>query len=243
MEETMLKSEALSLAEKNMLDFFQTHDLKYLAEDAVYRNLSNGEVYRGKAEIGAMLHYFYHVAFDAKAELKDYTVTEEKAMVEAVVRGKHIGEIEGIPPTGKEINVPVCITYFLKDGLIQEGHIYMMTDVLLQQLGVKQGAYNLKTTYLVRDIFHLKFGQYRAAKKLLDEMAEKGLMPESQQARVFTDFTGDAYRLILEQGFDSLADYETSLTSELKADEWKAWYEQFKPLVERSHREILKQVM
>ena len=60
---------------------------------------------------------------------------------------------------------------------------------------------------------------------------------------LFHDFTGDAYRLVLEIGFDSLGDYETSLTSELNAAEWKAWYEQFKPLVERSHREILKQVM
>jgi len=183
------------------------------------------------------------VDFDAKGEMKNYIITEEKAVVEGLIRGKHIGEIEGIPPTGKEINVPIVITYFLKDGLIREGRIYLMTDVLMQQLGVKQGASNVKTTYLVRDIFHLKFGQYRAAKKLLDEMAEKGLMPQTQQARVLTDFTGDAYRLILEMGFDSLADYESSLGSELNAEEWKAWYEQFKPLVERSHREILKQVM
>lgn len=239
----MRKSEALSLTEKNMLDYFNTHDLKYVAEDAVFRNLSNGEVYRGRAEIGATMHYFYHVGFDARAELKNHIITEDKAIMEAVIRGKHIGEIEGIPPTGKEVNVPMVVTYFLQDGLIREAHIYMMTDVLLQQLGVRQGAFNVKTTYLVRDIFHLKFGQYRAAKKLVDEMADKGLMSPSQQARIFTDFTGDAYRLIFEMGFDSLSDYETSLTSELKAAEWQAWYEQFKPLVERSHREILKQVL
>lgn len=239
----MLKSEAPSLAEKNVLAYFETHDLKYIAEDGVFRNMSNGETYSGRAEIGAMLHYFYRVAFDAKAELKNYVITEDKAMVEAVVKGKHIGEIDGIPATGKEICVPMCITYRLQDGLITEGHIYLQTDVLMKQLGVKQASMNPKVTYLVRDIFHLKFGQYRAAKKLLDEMVEKELVPKTQQARVFTDFTGDAYRLVFEMGFDSLSDYETSLTSELKAEEWQAWYEQFKPLVERSHREILKQVM
>jgi hypothetical protein len=243
MEETMLKSEALSLAEKNMLDYFNTHDVKYVTEDAVFRNMSNGEVHHGRAEIGAMLHYFYHVAFDARAELKNYVITEEKATVEGIVRGRHIGEIEGIPATGKEINVPMCVTYFLKNGLIQEAHIYLMTDLLLQQLGVKQASVNVRTTFLVRDIFQLKFGQYRAAKKLLDEAVEKKLLPPSQQARVLTDFTGDAYRLVFEEGFDSLSDYETSLTSELNAGEWQAWYEKFKPLVEKSHREILRQVM
>ena len=239
----MQRSEALSLAEKNLLDYFNTHDVKYVTEDAVFRNLSTGEVHRGRAEIGAMLHYFYHVAFEAKAEMKSFVITAEKAVVEGIVRGKHIGEMEGIPATGREINVPICITYFLKEGLIQEAHIYLMMDVLLQQIGVKQGAYKEKTTYLVRDIFQLKFGQFKAARKVLDEAAEKKVLPAGQQQRVLTDFTGDAYRLILEEGFDTLNDYETSLTSELKAAEWQSWYERFKPLEERSHREILKQVM
>lgn len=243
MEEITVPGDALSLAERNMLDYFDTHDVKYIAEECVFRNMGSGETYRGRAEIGAMLHYFYRVAFDARAELKSFAITEDRAMVEALVKGKHIGEIEGIPATGKEVCVPMCVTYFLNHGLIQEAHIYLQTDVLLQQLGVKQAAFNVKATYLVRDIFQLKFGQYRAAKKLLDEAVEAALLPSSQQARVLTDFTGDAYRLIFEEGFNSLADYETSLAGEQKAEEWKAWYEGFKPLVEKSHREILKQVM
>lgn len=243
MEETMLKSDALSLAQKNLLDYFNTHDVKYVAEDAVFRNMYSGETYRGRAEIGAMLHYFYHVAFDAKAELTNYAITEDKAVLEANVKGKHIGEIEGIPATGKEINVPLCVTYHLKDGLIQEGHIYLMADVLMRQLGVKQASLSPKTTYLVRDIFQLKFGQYRAAKKLLDETVEQQMFHEGRQPRVLTDFTGDAYRLILEEGFDSLADYEESLTGSMRTEAFQQWYERFKPLVERSHREILRQVM
>ena len=67
-------------------------------------------------------------------------------------------------------------------------------------------------------------------------------MPETQQMRVLTDFTGDSYRLIFEEGFDNLADYEVSLSSSMKADEWQQWYEKFKPHVESSHREILRQI-
>lgn len=239
----MLKSESLSLAQKNMLDYFQTHDVKYITEDGEFRVMATGETYRGRAEIGAMLHYFYHVGLEAKAELTNYIITEEKAVVEGLVKGKHIGEIEGIPGTGKEVCVPICITYLLKDGLIQKAHIYLANDVLMQQIGVKQASVGARTTFLVRDIFHLKFGQYRAARKLLDEALEKRMMPEASTMRVFTDFTGDAYRLIMEEGFDSLTDYEASLSGSLKTEEWQAWYENFKPLVERGHREILKQVM
>jgi hypothetical protein len=60
---------------------------------------------------------------------------------------------------------------------------------------------------------------------------------------VYTDFTGDSYRLILEQGFDTLADYERTISQELGKAEWQQWYEKFKPHVEASHREILRQIL
>ncbi len=97
--------------------------------------------------------------------------------------------------------------------------------------------------YIVSDIFHLKFGHYRDAKALMDELAQKGLLKDMKEPRVLTDFTGDAYRLILENGFDSLADYEKSMKENLSQSEWQQWYMQFKEHVERSHREILKRVM
>lgn len=99
-----------------------------------------------------------------------------------------------------------------------------------------------KTMYVTRDIFHLKFGHFKEVKALMEEARQKQLMPEAKEQRVFTDFTGDAYRLILENGFDSLADYENAMASGMRQQEWQQWYERFKPHVERSSREILKQL-
>lgn len=96
--------------------------------------------------------------------------------------------------------------------------------------------------YIIRDIFQLKFGHYRDVKALLDDAMKKGLMPIGQSARLLTDFTGDAYRLIMEEGYNSLADFEKALTEELGKEEWQQWYGQFKQHVECSYREILKQV-
>lgn len=133
--ETVLQGKtSLSTAQDHLLAYFATHDVMYIAEDAVFKNLSTGEVYKGRAEIGAMLHYIYHVAFDAKAEMVNYMITEDKAMVEGFFKGKHIGEIGGMQATDKIVNVPICITYLLKDALIQEAHIYMLNDVLMKQL-------------------------------------------------------------------------------------------------------------
>jgi len=97
--------------------------------------------------------------------------------------------------------------------------------------------------YIVRDIFQLKFGQYKEAKVLLDEAYSQGLLPDAKASRILADFTGDSYRLILEEGFDSLAEYENSLTHGMEKPARKKWYERFKSHVETSHREILKQIM
>jgi predicted ester cyclase len=243
MKEMTLQKEALALAQKNILAYFETHDVKFIAEDAIFKNLNTGEIHKGRTEIGAMLDYIYHVAFDAKAEIKNYIITENKALLEGLFKGKHIGEIAGIQPTGRQVSVPLSVSYDLKDGLIKEARIYMLTEVMMQQLGMAAPSSKQKTTFLVRDIFQLKFGHFRDAKKLLEEAAEKQMMPEAQQMRVLTDFTGNSYRLIFEEGFDNLADYEVSLSSSMKADEWQQWYEKFKPHVESSHREILRQIV
>lgn len=240
MEEITLQKEALVKAQQNLLAYFETHDVKYVAEDAVFRNLSTGEVYTGRAEIGGMLHFIYHVAFDAKAEKISHIITEDKAVVEGYFKGRHIGDVNGIKATNKEVDVPLCVSYDLKDGLIQEARIYMLTDVLMQQLGVNGSRQ--KVAYLVRDIFKLKFGHFRPVKELLQEAAEKNLMPDAKSNRVFTDFTGDSYRLIFESGFDSLMDFETSLKAELGGEDWQLWYRKFMEHVESSHREILKEI-
>lgn len=97
--------------------------------------------------------------------------------------------------------------------------------------------------YIIRDIFYLKFGHFKDAKALLNEGLQKGLMPQAQHVRVLSDFTGDAYRLIFEEGHETLAAYEKTLTESMRTDEWQQWYAQFKTHIERSHREILKQVL
>lgn len=137
MEETMVaRQSSLSQLEKNLLEYAETHDVKFLAEDAVFKNMGTGQVHRGRAEIGDMLHYMYHVAFDAKLEVTNFIATEDKGLLEGFFKGRHVGEFSGIKPEDKEVDVPLAVTYKMKNGLIQEGHIFLLSDVLFQQLGV-----------------------------------------------------------------------------------------------------------
>ena len=92
---------------------------------------------------------------------------------------------------------------------------------------------------VVRDTFYLKFGKAKDAKALLGEFSEVLKKNDNTPRRFLTDFTGEAYRLILESTFTDLATYESTLKSHFGRDEWRKWYEKFIPLVNRSKREIL----
>ncbi len=132
--ETVINQPKSNIVE-NVEEYFKTHDTKYVAEDAAFFNMTTGEEVKGRNAIAGMLHHIYHVAFDAKAIVSNTIISESNAVLEASFVGKHIGEFAGIDATGKQVNVPLCITYDLnKDGLIQKARIYMLTDVMMQQL-------------------------------------------------------------------------------------------------------------
>ena len=119
----------------NLNEFFKTHDAIYIAENAVFKNMNTGEEIISRKAIADMLNYIYHVAFDAKAIVNNTVITKNHALLEASFVGKHISEFAGISATGKQVNVPLCVTYDLnEDGLIQNGRIYMLTDVMMRQL-------------------------------------------------------------------------------------------------------------
>ena len=51
-----------------------------------------------------MLHWFYHVAFDARADLRNMVIGEGTAVLEAEFVGRHIGTFAGIEPTATRVS-------------------------------------------------------------------------------------------------------------------------------------------
>lgn len=118
--------------------YANSHDPKYLAEDAVFIDTASGQRHEGREAIGEMLHHVYHVAFDARGENLRLLIGEGKATLEATFTGKHIGEFAGIPATGKHVRVPLCVVYDIAEDGIKEGRIYMQAAVMMQQLGATE---------------------------------------------------------------------------------------------------------
>jgi steroid delta-isomerase-like uncharacterized protein len=82
-----------------------------------------------------MLNFVYHVAFDAKAEVKNIIIADGKAVLEADFVGKHIGEFAGVQPTGKTVRVPLCVVYELENDKIKRGRVYWEVPAFLKQVG------------------------------------------------------------------------------------------------------------
>jgi steroid delta-isomerase-like uncharacterized protein len=112
-----------------------SHDVSYLAEDAIYTDTATGQQHQGREAIGAMLRYVYQEAFDARAELHELVVGEGCAAVSGEIVGTHTGEFAGVPATGASVRIPLAVVYRLADDEITEATIYLQLVRFLQQVG------------------------------------------------------------------------------------------------------------
>ena len=93
------------------------------------------------AEAGVAVAEMYTGAFpDLKLEIKRMHAAGENVVVtEFIVRATHQGELLGIAPTGRKVELPVCNVIEVRDGKIYAEREYFDSAHLMQQLGVAAG--------------------------------------------------------------------------------------------------------
>lgn len=120
---------------RKVLDaYWKDHDPLCVAEDAVFTMMPTGEQIRGREAIAKHLSGFYHGALEARAEKTNAIFGDGRGVLEARVVGRHTGTFAGVPATGREVDVPLCVTYELRSGMITQAHIYLMVNVLMAQI-------------------------------------------------------------------------------------------------------------
>lgn len=79
----------------------------------------------------------YTEAFpDLRFEILHQNATANVSVVEFRATGTHRGELEGIAPTGRSVDLPVCNVIEERDGKIIREREYYDSGALMQQLGV-----------------------------------------------------------------------------------------------------------
>ena len=89
-------------------------------------------------DAGLAIGQMFATAFpDGRIDVQKITTAGDSfAIAEFIGRGTHNGDLMGIAPTGRQITIPVCEVYDLRDGKIYAERQYMDMMVLMQQLGV-----------------------------------------------------------------------------------------------------------
>ena len=94
------------------------------------------------ANIVADPHLQGHIAFFEAAfpgyqlTAKEMIAEGDKVVVDASLQGIHKGELMGISPTGKEVDVPFIIIYHISGGKIVDHRMVADQTSLMQQLGM-----------------------------------------------------------------------------------------------------------
>ena len=102
---------------------------------------ANGDRQDGP-EAGLAVARTYTTAFpDLTFDIRHmHTAGADVVVTEFVVRATHQGELMGIAPTNRSIEVPICNIIELRDGRVYAEREYFDMAHLMQQLGVTAGA-------------------------------------------------------------------------------------------------------
>jgi predicted ester cyclase len=86
--------------------------------------------------VKAMFAMFHAACPDFRAEIHDMLLDGDKVVTHKTFHGTHVGELMGIPGTGKEFDVHVMDIVRYRDGQVVE-HWNVVDQVpLLQAIGV-----------------------------------------------------------------------------------------------------------
>ena len=89
--------------------------------------------------------HFFDGAFPKYELFIEEMITEgNKVIVQGRATGTHERELNGIPPTGKKMDLPFVIRYIIENGKITDHWLIADQMILMEQLGVVQneGATN-----------------------------------------------------------------------------------------------------
>jgi steroid delta-isomerase-like uncharacterized protein len=111
--------------------------LAHTAEDVIWRDVALPMPVHGRPALVASVEAYLAGVPDLRFEVTSLTFEEPRLVREWTATGTHLGELLGVPATGRAIRTyGATITTFDEDGQLIEGTSYWNPLVMMQQLGV-----------------------------------------------------------------------------------------------------------
>lgn len=76
---------------------------------------------------------------DFRTEVLGMLSSDDLVLCEATVTGTHEGEFDGVPPTGREVEIRAMEKFRVSDGTVREHRVYFDQQEMVEQLGRTEG--------------------------------------------------------------------------------------------------------
>src|SRR3712207_1528758 len=101
-----------------------------------YELVATDEVHDGPEEVMAYFAETRRAFPDQRNELLALHHADEAVLVEAVVRGTHLGPLRSLPPTGRSFALPILAVFVFEEDRLTCERVYFDSLTTLRQLGV-----------------------------------------------------------------------------------------------------------
>jgi len=109
-----------------------------------YELIATGDVYDGTEEVDRYFEETRTAFPDQRNELIALHHSDDAVLVEAWLRGTHLGSFRGLPPTGREFEMRFLSMFvFEEDRLVCE-RVYFDAGTILRQLGIAHDPLTLR---------------------------------------------------------------------------------------------------
>lgn len=101
-----------------------------------YELIATGEIHDGPEEVMKYFENSRRAFPDQRNELLALHHADDAVLVEAVVRGTHLGRLGGLPPTGREYELPILAMFIFEGDKLECERVYFDASTILRQLGI-----------------------------------------------------------------------------------------------------------
>ena len=109
-----------------------------------YELIATGDVHDGEAAVAAYFEETRTAFPDQRNELIALHHADHAVIVEAMLRGTHLGPFRGLPPTGRSFEMRFCALFVFEGaGLVCE-RVYFDAGTILRQLGIAHDPLSLR---------------------------------------------------------------------------------------------------
>jgi steroid delta-isomerase-like uncharacterized protein len=110
--------------------------LDNLCADPIYKIMAISATYKGRDQVEQFYADLFAGIPEANFELVNAFVGEEGVVAESILRGAQRGSWLGIPPTQREVVLPMAIVVPMMHGQILGERLYFDLATLARQLGI-----------------------------------------------------------------------------------------------------------